>query len=85
MELLRLGASMQNLVRTVLDEGAWESAGFELAPQGSQRLAAFTCPRCLGESRAGGVDIHAPRCSEPHTCAPESLRACFSRSLETGG
>lgn len=56
-------------MRTVGGEGAWGLAGFELAPRGAQRLAAFTCVGCLGESAAGGVDTRALRCSEPHTCA----------------
>lgn len=60
---------MQNSVRTVMGEGARELVGFELILRGAQRLAVFTCLGCLGESGAGGMDIRAPRCSQPHTCA----------------
>lgn len=60
---------MQNLVRTVMGEGARELVGFELTLRGAERLAVFTCLGCLGESGAGGMDTRAPRCSQPHTCA----------------
>lgn len=44
---------------------------------------AFTWSGCPSGPGAGEVDTRAPCRSRPHTCARESLWACFSAALET--
>ena len=64
-------------------QGARESGGFELAPRGRLAVGCLHLPRApewAGGRRAG----HArPVLFGAHTCARESLWACFSGALET--